>query len=182
MVIDALLALVLILAIFRGYNKGLIVGVFSFLSFLIGLAVAVKLSAWVARKAAVQLQWQSYWLPFLSFLAVLLAVILVVKLTANLLQTFVEALLLGWLNKVGGILLFCLLYGTLFSTLLFYMEKIELIDPDMIKGSTSYPYIRRLGPLLLDWLGNLLPFFKGIFIELSNYFDQLKSSPNWQEV
>ena len=182
MVIDVLLAIVLILAIYRGYNKGLIVGVFSFLSILIGLAVAIKLSAWVARKAAVQLQWQSSWIPLLSFLAVLLAVILVVRLVANLLQTFVEALLLGWLNKVGGILVFCLLYGTLFSTLLFYLEKIELIGPDMIKGSFSYPYIRQLGPLILDWLGKLLPFFKGIFIESSNYFDQLKTSANWREV
>ncbi|MCA6468079.1 MAG: CvpA family protein [Chitinophagaceae bacterium] len=174
MVIDALLALILILAIFRGYSKGLIVGIFSFLSILIGLAAAVKLSAWVAREAEARLQWHSAWLPFLSFLAVLLGVILLVRLVANMLQTLMEVMLAGWLNKAGGILMYCLLYGTLFSTLLFYLVKIQLVGPDLIKDSHSYPYIQRVGPTILEWMGKLLPIFKGMLGELSNYFDQLK--------
>jgi membrane protein required for colicin V production len=178
MVIDALLAVIVLLAIIRGYNKGLIMGVFSFLSILIGLAAAVKLSAWVAREAGVRFQWHSAWLPFLSFLAVLLAAILLVRLLANLLQTFMELMLAGWINKIGGIFMYILLYGTLFSTLLFYLQKIQLISPDMVKDSHSYPYIQQVGPFLLDGMGKLLPLFKGMFGELSAYFDQLKPSGN----
>jgi len=178
MIIDALLAVVVLLAIIRGYSKGLIMGVFSFLSILIGLAAAVKLSAWVAREAEARFQWHSAWLPFLSFLAVLLAAILLVRLLANLLQTFMELMLAGWINKIGGIFMYILLYGTLFSTLLFYLEKIQLIGPDMVKDSHSYPYIHRVGPVLLDGMGKLLPIFKGMFGELSAYFEQLKPSGN----
>ncbi|MFN5227089.1 MAG: CvpA family protein [Bacteroidota bacterium] len=174
MIIDALLAVILILAIIRGYRKGLVVGVFSFLSILIGLAAAVKLSAWVAREVETRFHWHSAWLPFLSFLGVLLGVILLVRLGANLIQTFLEVLFVGWINKAGGILMYILLYGTLFSTVLFYLEKIQLVGPDMVAGSHAYPYIHRIGPVVLEWMGKILPVFKGMFGELSAYFEQLK--------
>jgi membrane protein required for colicin V production len=74
--------------------------------------------------------------------------------------------------------MYILLYGTLFSTLLFYLQKIQLISPDMVKDSHSYPYIQQVGPFLLDGMGKLLPLFKGMFGELSAYFDQLKPSGN----
>jgi membrane protein required for colicin V production len=176
MIIDALLSVLLILAIIRGYRKGLVVGVFSFLSVLIGLAAAVKLSAWLAREVEVQLHWHSAWLPFLSFLGVLLGVMLLVRLGANLIQTFLEVIFAGWINKAGGILMYILLYGTLFSTVLFYLEKIQLVGPDMVAGSYSYPYIHRIGPVVLESMGKILPVFKGMFGELSAYFEQLKPS------
>lgn len=178
MVIDALLAVILLLAMIRGYSKGLVMGVFSFLSILIGLAAAVKLSAWVAREASARFQWHSAWLPFISFLAVLIAAILLVRLLAKLIQTFLELMLAGWINKIGGIVMYILLYGTLFSTLLFYLEKIQLIGPDMVKDSHSYPYIHRIGPVILDWMGKIVPLFKGMLGELTAYFEQLKPTGN----
>ncbi len=48
MIIDIAFALLMVLAIFKGLRKGLILGIFSLLAFLIGLAAALKLSAVVA--------------------------------------------------------------------------------------------------------------------------------------
>ncbi len=44
MLIDIIVVILLVMAIFKGLRKGLIVAVFSFLAFLIGLAAALKLS------------------------------------------------------------------------------------------------------------------------------------------
>ena len=48
MILDLIFAVILILAVFRGYQRGLIVGIFSFIAIIIGLAAAIKLSAVVA--------------------------------------------------------------------------------------------------------------------------------------
>ena len=45
MILDLLLIVILIVAIIKGYQRGLIVGIFSFIAVIIGLAAAIKLSA-----------------------------------------------------------------------------------------------------------------------------------------
>lgn len=48
MLLDIVFAVVMVLAIIKGYQRGLVVGLFSLVSVIIGLAAAVKLSAAVA--------------------------------------------------------------------------------------------------------------------------------------
>lgn len=173
MLIDGLLAIVMLWALFKGYKNGLLVGIFSFAALFIGLAAAVKLSAWVAREAEQRMQWHSAWLPFLAFLAVLVSVIIMVRIAAKLIETAMQTLLVGWINTLGGIIMYGLLYGTLFSVVLFYFEKLHIIGPNEITASHAYPYIHQMGPVAIDALGKLLPFFKGMFAELSDYFGRL---------
>jgi len=49
MLIDLIFALLLVMAIIKGYQKGFIVAFFSIIAFIIGLAAALKLSAVVAE-------------------------------------------------------------------------------------------------------------------------------------
>ena len=48
MVIDIIFVILLLLAVIKGYQRGLIVAVFSLIAFIIGLAAAMKLSTVVA--------------------------------------------------------------------------------------------------------------------------------------
>jgi uncharacterized membrane protein required for colicin V production len=48
MLLDLVLVVIMIVAIIKGYQRGLIVGVFSLVGIIIGLAAAIKLSAVVA--------------------------------------------------------------------------------------------------------------------------------------
>ena len=48
MIIDIVFVIIMILAIFKGLSKGLMLGIFSLLAFIIGLAAALKLSVVVA--------------------------------------------------------------------------------------------------------------------------------------
>ena len=86
MVIDIIVLLLLVLAIFKGYTKGLVVAVFSFLAFIIGLAAALKLSTLVADYLGTATSISSRWLPFLAFTLVFIAVILLVRLGAKLIE------------------------------------------------------------------------------------------------
>ena len=49
MIIDSAFLIIMAVAVFRGFSKGFVVGIFSFFAVIIGLAAALKLSSVVAQ-------------------------------------------------------------------------------------------------------------------------------------
>ncbi|RYF86525.1 MAG: CvpA family protein [Chitinophagaceae bacterium] len=171
MLIDLIAFILLLIAAFKGIRKGLIVAVFSFVGFIIGLAAALKLSTAMADYIGSNVTVSQRWLPFLAFIVVFVIVVLLVRLGAKLLQTAVQTVMLGWLNRIGGILFFVLIYFFIFSILLFYATQLSLIKPDTIAASATYHYIAPFGPKVIDILGAAIPFFRNMFDELLHFFD-----------
>lgn len=173
MLIDIIFAVLLVLAVLRGYRQGLIIGLFSLFSIIIGLAAAMKLSTVVAGWIGRAVKVSDEWLPLISFIAVFIGVLLLVRLGARAIERSVETVMLGWLNKLAGIILYAGIYTLVFSVLLFYAEQMELLKPATIRESVIYSYVQPLGPKVINGLGSLLPVFRDMFKELETFFDQL---------
>lgn len=173
MIIDVIFVFLMILSIIKGFRNGFIVAAFSFLGIIIGLAAAMKLSTLVAGWLQDSTRIAAAWLPFLSFIFIMTGVILLVRLGALLIQSAMEMVLLGWINKLSGIVLYAALYITLFSVLLFYAEKIHWIKAGTFLASRSYAFIQPWGPKAIDLFGAIIPLFKGMFEELSRFFESL---------
>lgn len=171
MFLDIIVAILLVLALWKGIRNGFILGIFSFLAFIIGLAAAMKLSAVAADYIGQNMSVSERWLPIVAFAAVFLVVVLLVRLGARALEGVVELATLGWLNRLGGVVLFALIYLVIFSILLFYADRLELINPDTREASVSFPLLQPLGPYLIDGLGVVVPFFRDMFSELNAFFD-----------
>ena len=172
MFIDTLFILILIAAIYKGYSKGLIVAVFSFAGIFIGLAAAIKLSATMAVWLQKSTNISGYWLPFLSFTMVMIAAIFLVKIGAKFIEKTVQFALLGWVNKLGGILLFTILYISILSVVLFYFDKMHLLKDETIIASKSYFFIQPIAPKAITIFGELIPIFKNMFHQLETFFEQ----------
>lgn len=175
MLIDILFLLLMILSLIKGYRNGFVVAVFSLLGIFIGLAAAMKFSTLVAGWLQNSTHIATAWLPFLSFLLVMVAVVLLVRLGALFIQSAMEMVLLGWLNRISGILLYAALYTTLYSVVLFYAIKMQWLKPEVLAASKTYAFIQPWGPKALDGLGVVVPFFKGMFEELSRFFENIGS-------
>jgi membrane protein required for colicin V production len=173
MLIDLTFAALLILAIIKGYQKGLILAIFSILAFIIGLTAALKLSAVVAAYLQDNVTVSSRWLPFIAFVLVFLIVVLLVRLGAGLIEKTFQVLLLGWANRIGGILLYTALYLIILSIFIFYAEKLQLLQPASIESSATYAFIQPWGPKLMDKIGSLVPMFKDMFTQLGDFFNSL---------
>jgi membrane protein required for colicin V production len=173
MILDIIVAVILILAIIKGYRQGLIVALFSFIALAIGLAAALKLSVVVAGYIGNAVNVSDKWLPIVSFAVVFLIVVLLVKLGAKFIQKTVELAMLGWVNRVGGILLYAALYILIFSVLLFYADQMNFIKPETKMESVTYSYIQPWGPKLMEGLGKIIPIFKGMFEDLEDFFDSV---------
>jgi membrane protein required for colicin V production len=173
MIIDIAFILVMILAIFKGLGKGLILGIFSLLAFIIGLAAALKLSVVVAEYLKDSSGSFSKWLPLISFMLVFIAVILLVGLLARLVKKTMQFAMLGWLDSLAGMVLYVAIYTIIFSIFLFFAEKLFLLQPSTVQDSKIYPYVAPLGPKVMDNLGSIIPLFKDMFTELQDFFGNL---------
>jgi membrane protein required for colicin V production len=171
MLIDIIAFVLLLLAVYKGLRKGLIVALFSFLAFFIGLAAALKLSAAMAAYIGSNVTVSQRWLPFLAFAIVFLVVVLLVRLGAKLLQNVVQTMLLGWANRLGGVVLYVMIYFFIYSILLFYATELSLIKPSTIQSSVTYNWIEPYAPKLIDILGSIIPVFKNTFADLLRFFD-----------
>jgi membrane protein required for colicin V production len=176
MMLDLIFAALLVFAAIKGYQKGLIVSVFSFVAIVIGLAAAMKLSTIAAGYISSAVNISAQWLPAVSFIIVFIAVILLIRLGATAIEKTVQLALLGWVNRLGGIIFYAAIYLTIYSVLLFYAVQMELLKPETLKQSATYSFVQPWGPKAISAIGLVLPFFRNLFTELELFFDQIANN------
>jgi membrane protein required for colicin V production len=113
------------------------------------------------------------WLPVLAFVLVFLGVVLLVRGGARLIEAALDLAMMGWLNKLAGVLLYALVYTIILSVLLFYAVQVHLISASTRMASITYPVIRPWGPVVIEGFGRLVPLFKGMFTQLEEFFGRL---------
>ena len=172
MLIDIIFLILIIIACIKGYKKGFIVAIFSFAALFIGLAAALKLSVIIANHLQNINHGYTKWIPFISFAIVFITAVLLVRIVAKLLQKTIETILLGWVNRLGGIIVYTLLYTITLSIFLFYAEKVHLIGVNTTWASVVYPYIKSWGPKAINEFAQLIPFFKDMFGQLEDFFNE----------
>lgn len=175
MLIDVCYILLLLFAIMKGYSKGFVMAVFSFAALFIGIAAAMKLSIVVAHWLEGSFNEGEKWIPFAAFIIVILAVGIAVRIIAVIIEKSLQLMMLGFINKLAGIILYALLYTILLSVLLFYALQMHLLKPETVATSKFYPFIQPWAPKAINAFGVIIPVFKNMFEELKHFFEQVAS-------
>lgn len=158
--IDILSGTILIIAILQGYRHGLIKAIISFCSLFIGLIVAFQFAGYISNILKEHTKIGSQWLPFIAFLVVLIGVMILLKMITGILQQSAEWLLLGWLNKLLGMVLYALIYGTILSAVLYFMILLGVVEKSSVKDSFSFSYIESWWPYFMKKLSLWIPSIK----------------------
>jgi membrane protein required for colicin V production len=161
----------MVLAIIKGFSRGLIVAVFSLVAFFIGLIAAMRLSASVATWMQDRSGVQTSWMPFIAFVLVMAVVMLLIRLGAKMIEKLAGLAMLGWLNKIGGIVFYAVMYIMFFSIVLFFAKGMGVITDETIAESKTYAFVAPWGPKSIDAIGMIIPVFKGLFSQLESFFD-----------
>ena len=82
MLLDIIFAVLIVFAVLKGYQRGLIIGLFSLIAVIIGLAAAMKLSVVIADYLGKAVNISDKWMPVVSFAVVFLLVILLIRFGA----------------------------------------------------------------------------------------------------
>ncbi len=165
------------MAIFKGLRKGFIAAVCSFVGLIIAVAAAIKLSATVANYLGEKTNIAYHWLPVIAFLLVFIGIMLLVNIGIKALETLWAAMLMGWLNKILGAVLYCIIHTIFFILVVFYFQHLEIIKPEKLNSSLMMPVVLHWGPLLIDFLGRIIPFVSEAFEDLKRFFGTLNELP-----
>lgn len=170
MTIDVIYIICLLVFMIRGYSKGIVVALFSMVAIVLGVTGALKLSQSVSALLFTE---GGRWAPLVSYIIVFLLIVWLVKLGAMFVQRMMEAVTLGWLNRLSGALIYGFLVSFVFSSLLWLLNQMDLIRPETKESSLAYSFVEPLAPKVFLLIGHVLPFAKHIFDDLSLFFEQV---------
>jgi membrane protein required for colicin V production len=154
--IDIVIAIPLLWAIYKGFTKGLIIELASFIGFWVGIWGSIRFSDYLVPLLREHFQLKSTYLPILAFFLTFLMIILLVYLIAKLIQKAVEGMALGILNKCGGAMFSFFKYALLISVFIYVIDGIQkdypLLSASQKKESVLYTPIGKIAPLIIPKL------------------------------
>lgn len=166
------ISLILIFFI-RGYMKGIIVAVFAMLAIVLGIICSLKLSSLLATYLLEKHIVTSGWAQLASYVVIFIGIVFLVRLLAKAIESSFEAVMLGWVNKGIGGLLYAAMATMVWSSFLWIANRMQLIEPDTIAASKTYPYLSQVAPWVFEHIGKLWPMVKDIFHDLGTFFDKV---------
>ncbi len=176
--IDAAFAIIVCIGIFKGWRKGLVSALCSLLGFIIGIAAALKLSGSLARWLTVEYPSSAKWVPFVSFTLVFLLTVLAVRFIGKSVETVLNTAQIGWLNKLGGVVIYAFLYIIVYSVFLFFLIRLKIIETAATENSVTYSYLQPIPSRAMKTIGECIPFFKNTFQDLQQFFEQFSNKPS----
>jgi len=121
-ILDILLAIPLLWAVYKGFTKGLIVEVATLLALVLGIYGALHFSDLTADFIRNNLDYDSKYMGYISFVATFLLIVIGINLLGKLVDKMVEAVALGLVNRLLGIVF------SLAKTVLILGILVNLVD------------------------------------------------------
>ena len=150
--LDIIFAIMLILSAISGYNKGFIIELTSLVALIAGIYVAVYFSDVTADFLLTYFSLTTKYLSIISFALTFVLVLIAVVFLGRIVEKFVDLLMLGFLNKVAG-LVFGVLKGILILSMLIFVINYfdagrQWLAEKASVNSFLYPYIEPVAPKL----------------------------------
>lgn len=174
--LDIITITLLVIGFIRGYRKGLIITLFSMAAVVIGVLLALKLSSVLAGYLFSQGWVSSGWASVLSYVLIFVAVAYAIKLGGRAIERAMDAVSLGWLNRMAGGAFSTFTIAFVWSAFLWLAYKVGALGPETIAVSKTYSFISPIAPWVLGKIGLILPFVKDMMQQLQLLSDKLTNS------
>lgn len=156
MIFDIIFIIIFIWACYKGFTKGLIYQLATLTALILGIFGAVKLSAYLTPILTEKFNMEGNYLPLLSFAIIFIAIVIIVHLIGKLLEKIVEAVALGFLNRLFGAIFSSAKAAFLISVSLVILNTIDSHSPFLpktqIDHSIMYKPLSKLAPLIFPYL------------------------------
>jgi membrane protein required for colicin V production len=171
--IDITLLIIALFALWRGWQKGFIISVFTSLAWILGIIGALKLSTVAAVLLRDKFGWHSNLAPVVSFILIFIIIAFIVYLIGKLLERVIQIIQLGFINRILGaaLRLFILLF--IFCMFIWLINQAGMISPETKAQSKTYAALLSLADHSIFFFGNYLPVVKSIFVDIENFFEQI---------
>lgn len=159
----------------KGYMKGLVMELFSFIGFFAGLFAAIKLTIPISNSFFQDTEYFQI-LTIGVFIVLFVVVVLIMNLLGKILKKAVDITFLGFFDNILGALASVFKWAFIFSVIIWVFDSIGLrIPAEFISDSMIYPIIEVIGPKVFEWVSYVMPFVKDMIDSLENITGKSKS-------
>ncbi len=161
-ILDIILLICLIPAIFQGLRKGFISQAISIVSLVAGIWMSAKFADIVTEWVSKYLSASEQVLKLVSFILILIGVFIVLGLIGRLLEATFKFVMLGWLNRLLG-LVFSLAKALLILSMIIVAfnslnNTFGFVSKEVLDGSILYPPLKDLADTIFPYLKNIMKF------------------------
>jgi len=161
--IDIILIILLFLAAINGFKKGLIAEVASLAALILGIWGAIEFSYITSDFLVENFDLHTKHLNLISFVVTFIVIVILVHIVGNTINKLAETVLLGFVNKLAGLIFGVLRSALILSIILVVFDKIDedvhILSENTKANSRMYEPIRSLAP-------SIFPFIEGWEINL----------------
>lgn len=156
---DILFIIPLLWGAYKGYNKGFVIEIASFIALGLGIWGGVKFSYISAEYLSQLFDISEKLMPLISFAITFILIVIAVFTVAKLLQKVIKMVALGFVNRLAGLLFGCLKFALIVSVVINLVgvinEKIPFIDEEMKNSSLLYHPLTKVAQIFIPGLKDL---------------------------
>ncbi len=160
-ILDIVLLLCLVPAVIQGLRKGFISQVVAIISLVLGGWLAYRFSSAVTVWLGQWLEVSAPVLNVVAFILIFAVVVTVLFLLGKLLEASVKIILLGWLNKLLGLVFSLLKYALVIGLLVILFDSVngrfEIVSSGYLDSSFMYSGFRKVAL-------SVFPYLKSLFL------------------
>ncbi|MDD3806807.1 MAG: CvpA family protein [Candidatus Marinimicrobia bacterium] len=143
----------------KGYFNGLIMGSFRLIGLILGVILGSNYSVSLGNALFGRFDWNPTLVMALGFVIIFLLVIIAAQLLANLIRSLMHVVLLGWVDKLGGVALGALKAIILLCVIFWIFDVMPQNTwvPKVKQNSQTYQMLQGTIPVVYKSL--IKPFF-----------------------
>ena len=154
--IDLVFGIILLWSAYRGFSKGFIVQLATLAALLLGILGAVMFSDFTSSLIIKKFEVSGNYLPLISFAVTFIAIVIAVHLLAKMLNKLIDAIALGIVNRLLGVLFSVMKIAFIVSIILVLVNKVDnkynFIPNETKENSLLYIPLSNFAPMIFPYL------------------------------
>ena len=161
--VDIILGIVILFGAFRGYREGFLMETISFLAVMLGILGGFKLMGKAMVWLAGQMDINERVLPYVAFAVVFIIIVIAVSWLGKAIKASIDKSFLGRVDQAAGAMIGLLKFAFLSSVFIWIVNSFfkSTVD-DWSHDSLLLPIIQDFAPLIISWIGEIIPAVRGI--------------------
>ena len=155
-VIDLVFAVILAWSAYRGFSKGFILQLSTLAALILGIWGAIHFSDFTATLLQQQFNIGSKYLHIISFAVTFIVIVIAVHLLARLIEKLVQAVALGFINRLLGVVFGIAKVAFVVSIILVLVnkanDKYQFLPDEKTENSLLYEPLSQFAPLIFPYL------------------------------
>jgi membrane protein required for colicin V production len=154
--LDLIILIILIWGAINGFIKGFVIQSLTLIAIVLGVWAGIHFSYKLTEFLCTKYSWNVKILSIISMISIFIIVLIVAHFLGKLLTSLIHQNILGWFNRIGGIVFGILKMAFILSVCIALLVKLDLkqklISNEDTRNSRFYKPVEKIAPAILPRL------------------------------